>query len=101
MLPFEVYPERGRALLGPIRGSNCRKGYGLKLMRVTGQTCCAYCGISLVEPYTNWLQMAVDHVVPRSVCRGFALSSECVQVPYFPDTRISGMTVRQPLAAAR
>ena len=77
-LPFESYPERGRALLGAIRGSNCRKGYGLKLMKITGQTCCAYCGMSLVEPYTNWLQMAVDHVVPQSVGRGFALSAEWI-----------------------
>lgn len=76
MIPFESYPERGQALLGPIRGSNCRKGYGLKFMRVTGQTSCAYCGISLIEPYTNWLQMAIDHVVPQSVCKGFSLSAE-------------------------
>ena len=76
MIPFELYPKQGKALLGPIRGSNCRKGYGLKLMKVTGQTSCAYCGISLVELYTNWLQMAVDHVVPQSVCKGFSLSSE-------------------------
>lgn len=76
MIPFESYLGQGQALLGPIRGSNCRKGYGLKFMKVSGQKSCAYCDISLVESYTNWLQMVIDHVIPQSVCKGFFLSDE-------------------------
>ena len=76
MMPFDSYPQRGRVLLGTIRGSNCRKGYGLKFMRITGQTNCAYCQMDLTEAYENWLQMALDHVVPRSVCLGYSLSDD-------------------------
>lgn len=76
MIPFDSYPKNGRGLLGTIRGSNCRKGYGLKFMRITGQTHCAYCNMNLSAPYENWLQMALDHVVPQSVCAAFSLSAE-------------------------
>jgi len=51
-------------LLGKCPGGNCRHGYGLKLQRLTGQTLCAYCGLSLVETYEYWLLMCTDHVVP-------------------------------------
>jgi hypothetical protein len=68
--PFDAYPKGGRELLGPLRGSdNCRHGYGLDLQRRTGQSACAYCGISFTESYHQWLLMAVDHVVPSSVGR--------------------------------
>jgi hypothetical protein len=42
-------------------------------MRETGQRSCAYCGISLVDTFENWLQMALDHVVPRSVCKSLSI----------------------------
>ena len=63
-LPFASYPEGGRALLGRVKGANCRHEYGLKFMRKTGQTCCAFCGLDFAATYQNWLQMALDHVVP-------------------------------------
>jgi 5-methylcytosine-specific restriction endonuclease McrA len=65
MEPFDQYPHRGRELLGrPRPAFACRDGYGLELMQVTGQTCCAYCGVSLVGDYYRWLLMARDHVIP-------------------------------------
>jgi hypothetical protein len=76
MQPFETYPYRGRSLLSQVVGSNCRHGYGRKFMQITGQRCCAYCGIDFTASYTNWLQMAIDHVVPKSVCIEFGLSPE-------------------------
>lgn len=63
-LPFDNYPEGGRQLLGRRKGNNCRKGYGLGLQRITGQTTCGYCGLNLVGTYEHWLHLEVDHVVP-------------------------------------
>lgn len=68
MEPFVSYPDQGRIPLGPPRNLNgtCRSGYGLSLQRLTGQTSCAYCGLSLVDTYAHWLLLSVDHVVPRA-----------------------------------
>ncbi len=79
MQPFTSYPGQGRKLLGKVVGSNCRHGYGLKFMRVTGQTKCAYCGHDFTVSYENWLQMALDHVVPRSVCGSLRLHDDWVE----------------------
>jgi 5-methylcytosine-specific restriction endonuclease McrA len=76
MLPFDAYPLRGQALLGRVTGDNCRRGYGLRFMQKTGQTTCAYCGLDFAASYENWLQMALDHVVPVSVCRSFSLPDD-------------------------
>ncbi|MHB1414243.1 MAG: HNH endonuclease [Chloroflexota bacterium] len=53
-------------MLGRPKGGDgtCRHGYGLDFQRRTGQTQCAYCGLSLVDSYDHWLLMALDHVVP-------------------------------------
>lgn len=68
-LPFENYPQHGRKLLGLVAGDNCRHGYGLTYIQKTKQTYCAYCGLDLLGVYENWLNMALDHVVPYSVCQ--------------------------------
>jgi 5-methylcytosine-specific restriction endonuclease McrA len=75
-LPFENYPHKGRNLLGRVRGDTCRHGYGLQLIKLTGQTKCAYCGIDLTEIYENWLNMALDHVIPHSACKSWGLPRE-------------------------
>jgi hypothetical protein len=63
--PFDSYPGGGRVLLGEPRDwANSRHGCGLDLQQVTRQTCCAYCGLSLVDTYEHWLLLSVDHVVP-------------------------------------
>ena len=66
MLPFDSFPGGGRQLLGrPKAGSgSSRTGYGLSLQRMTGQSCCAYCGVDLTDNYYHWLLLTVDHVVP-------------------------------------
>jgi 5-methylcytosine-specific restriction endonuclease McrA len=75
-LPFMIYPHQGRRLMGRETGDNCRHGYGLVFMRLTGQTRCAYCGMDLAATYENWLNMALDHVVPRSTCLAWDLPEE-------------------------
>jgi hypothetical protein len=42
-------------------------------MQITGQTTCAYCGVDLVISFDHWLQLALDHVVPKGVCKQFGL----------------------------
>jgi hypothetical protein len=76
LFPFENYPNKARSLLGRVTGDNCRHGYGLKFMRVTGQTKCAYCGLDLTATYENWLTMALDHVIPHSTCLTWELPDE-------------------------
>jgi len=68
-LLFVSYPSEGRALIARVKGNGgCRCGYGLRHQQYTGQTCCAYCGLDFTSRYENWLMMALDHVVPASVC---------------------------------
>jgi hypothetical protein len=76
MLPFDAYPGEGKALLGRVAGSNCRHGYGMTFMQVTWQTTCAYCELDFVASFNAFLQMTLDHVVPRSVCKRFILPNE-------------------------
>jgi hypothetical protein len=76
MMPFDSYPAAGKALLGRVTGSNCRHGYGMTFMQVTGQTTCAYCGLDFVAAFENFLQMALDHVVPKNVCKSRALPDD-------------------------
>ncbi len=78
MNPFDLYPHEGRRLLGPARGSNCRHGYGLRFMQITRQTDCAYCGLNFLANYRNWLNMALDHVVPTSLCLEFEVKPEWI-----------------------
>src|SRR5262245_26897541 len=81
MEPFDSYPKGGKELLGrfgrgfTIRG-NTRMIRGPDFMRKTGQTACAYCGLSLVASFENWLQMQLDHVVPRKVCQEWGMCLE-------------------------
>lgn len=75
-LPFDNYPDNGRKLLGQARGDNCRHGYGLHFIKLTRQTTCAYCGIDLTQIYENWLNMALDHVIPQSVCNAWGIPEE-------------------------
>lgn len=78
MEPFDRYPYGGRKLLGPPRTGDgtCRRGYGLSLMRKTGQTTCAHRGMNLVDDYRHWLLTAVDHVVPMSTLRQLDIPTE-------------------------
>ncbi len=76
MRPFDEYPSCGRKPIGRVSGANCRHEYGLKFMRKTGQTTCAYCGVDFAASYETWLTMALDHVVPTSVCRDLGIPDQ-------------------------
>ena len=67
-LPFDSYPGQGRKLLGAVKGSNCRAGYGAKFIEITRERQCAYCSRDLLAQYELWLTMVLDHVIPVSVC---------------------------------
>lgn len=73
MKPFDTYPGGGNELIGKCGGGNCRRGYCLKLQQLTGQTACAYCGVSLVDTYEHWLLMCSDHVVPAGTGKSFGI----------------------------
>ena len=77
-LPFASYPSQGRVLLGRVHGANCRHEYGLQHQRLTGQTACGYCGLDFTSRYENWLMMALDHVIPASVCHGASIPIEWI-----------------------
>jgi hypothetical protein len=76
LIPFNSYPGCGRELLELVKGSNCRREYGLQFMRLTGEKCCAYCDADLTAVYESWLTMALDHVVPASVCHAMHIPSK-------------------------
>lgn len=76
MQPFDCYPEGGCSLLGRVTGANCRHEYGLEFMKLTHLTICAYCGIDFAASYEAWLNMALDHVVPASVCKALGVPLE-------------------------
>lgn len=65
-LPFERYPANGRKLLGrPALGDGtCRRGYGPSVFAECGMAC-AYCGREMGGSYESWLDISIDHVVPR------------------------------------
>ncbi len=75
--PFDSYPTDEAQLRQGLRGrDNCRHGYGLDLQIRTGQTRCAYCGLSLVDNYYHRLLLCVDHVVPVSEARRLGIPDE-------------------------
>lgn len=75
---FDRYPAKGRTLLGRPTDQTgaCRTGYGLGLQRLTGETNCAYCGVSLIDTYHHWLLMSIDHVVPTGEARRVGIGPE-------------------------
>ncbi len=71
--PFARYPSGGRVLLGRIGGANARREYGRRLHLLTGERCCAYCGLDLYARYETWLLLQVDHVVPVGVAKALGI----------------------------
>lgn len=80
-VPFASYPNGGRALLGSVGNGTCRHDYGLRFMQITGQTTCAYCGLDFAASYRNWLQMALDHVIPTRTG-----TAKCIDAKWLNDT---------------
>ena len=67
-LPFPLYEGGGRKPLGkPKQGDmTARHGYGPPVFKQCGYTC-VYCGLDMAASFENWLQLSVDHVVPRQM----------------------------------
>lgn len=78
--PFDKYPHGGTKLTG-IRfpSMNARHGEGLQLQRRTGQSSCAYCGISLIDTYERRLTLSIDHVVPSAVGKKRGIPPEWIE----------------------
>ncbi len=62
-----------------MSGDTARRAYGLCLQRLTGQTECAYCEVSLVDDYYCWLLLSVDHVIPVAECNRLGIPFEWAQ----------------------
>ena len=67
-LPFAKYPGGGRVLLGKRILGTCRHDYGLQYYQRTHVHTCGYCGLDLTSSYGIWLNIALDHALPISVC---------------------------------
>ena len=76
MEPFDTYPGDGQTLLPRRGGSNTRREDAPRLMRLTNQTSCAYCGVDLVGDYYRWLLTSLDHVVPAGQCKSMGIPDE-------------------------
>lgn len=66
-------------MLGRASQGSCRYNYGLKHQQMTGQEECAYCGMSLVDTFEHWLQIALDHVIPRSAATKLGIPAEWIE----------------------
>lgn len=67
-LPFARYEGGGRAPLGipPQGDGTARHGYGPPVFAQCGYAC-VYCGLDMRESFESWLQLSVDHVIPRQM----------------------------------
>jgi len=51
----------------PVTGDGtARHGYGVPVFEQCGYAC-VYCGLDMLTTYEAWLQLSVDHVVPRQM----------------------------------
>jgi hypothetical protein len=48
-------------------------------MQKVSQTTCAYCGLDFTKSFRRWLQMALDHVVPKEVCKKLCVQERWVE----------------------
>jgi len=69
-VPFDCYEGGGRRRLGrPKQGDlTARHGYGPPVFQQCGYLC-VYCGLDMGASFENWLQLSVDHVIPRQMAR--------------------------------
>ena len=67
-LPFGRYEHGGRQRLGrPRQGDvTARHGYGPPVFEQCGYAC-VYCGLDMRSTFEGWLQLSVDHVIPRQM----------------------------------
>ena len=79
-LPFDSYRFSGLQLLGRPRAGDgtCRYGYGPPVFAECG-TDCVYCGRDLGSTYEAWLDVSVDHVIPRETVKRLDWPAEWVE----------------------
>ena len=77
-LPFSAYPGSGREQLKRGPGLISRYPEGPEFMRITGAKHSAFFGLSTTAGFEDWLTMALDHVVPQSVCKNMGIDNDCV-----------------------
>ena len=67
-LPFVRYTGGGRVRLGrPRQGDvTARHRYGPPVFEQCGYAC-VYCGLDMRASFGNWLQLSIDHVIPRQM----------------------------------
>ena len=60
--------DRPRHRLGPTSPGDgtARGGYGRAIFAMDGYTC-VYCGLLMLKDFDSYLQLSVDHIVPRSM----------------------------------
>ena len=78
-IPFG-YRGSGRKLLGrPLPGDGtCRRGYGPPVFAECGSAC-VYCGREMGEKYESWLDLSIDHVIPRETIKRLGWPSEWIE----------------------
>lgn len=69
-LPFRRYKGGGRTPQGKPRQGNAtaRHGYGPPVFEQCGYAC-AYCDLDMAASFEAWLQLSVDHVIPRQMAK--------------------------------
>lgn len=72
-LPFDTYPGKGRILLKMRSGLNTRDKDAPEFIRLTRATHCVYCGEDMLGDFYHWLTIALDHVVPITVCKAIGI----------------------------
>jgi hypothetical protein len=78
-LPFTRYDGGGRLRLGKPRQGDltARHGYGPPVFEQCGYAC-SYCGLDMSASFEAWLQLSVDHVIPRQM-KGHGYPSDLVE----------------------
>jgi hypothetical protein len=70
-------PARATGVVAAVTAPSSSSRYGAK---------CAYCGRDLFVTYEDWLDLSVDHVVPRNA-KDVDVPSEWIEVPWHGDRR--------------
>ena len=62
-MPFDSHPGKGRRLLGERTGASCRREYGHRLQRLTGQAR-VNSDLDLAGTFGHLLIVSVDDAIP-------------------------------------
>ena len=76
MMPFERTPTVAGSCSGECREETVDTSMDSGFRRLHMWTPAAYCAMSLVETYEQWLMMSVDHVVPTRTGQVFGIPDD-------------------------